>query len=304
MKQRMMIILSMGLALSFALAQGDGAPQQSASFEVAAGPGGDLSGTLFLGDYGDDLTVAVLALDGTGARDTHPAHLHTGDCASGGGVEVPLADVEGATGLSVTVLRTPFDELLAQDYHVNAHRSSQEMNVIVACGEVGEGAAQADAADAGGADAGAEQAAADAGGAEADGAAADAEQDAAAQGEQGGLRTASFQLFALQGSGISGTLNVAERVEGGSQFVVTLRGIQSGDTYLPVLFRGDCGPDRERVTALPPVGSLANDPYSSISNVEISVDEAAEGDYFLYVFEGEEEERPLACGEVGAGANR
>jgi hypothetical protein len=122
--------------------------------------------------------------------------------------------------------------------------------------------------------------------------------------EQGTIRTASYQLFALEGRGVNGALNVSQRVEGGSQFVVTLTGIEAGSHYLPVLFEGDCGPDRVRVAALPTVGSIANEPFSSISNVSLEFEEVAEGDYFLYIYGEDESGPPLACGEVGEGANR
>ncbi|MEX2541890.1 MAG: hypothetical protein WD314_08775 [Trueperaceae bacterium] len=135
--------------------------------------------------------------------------------------------------------------------------------------------------------------------------------DGAAPGEQTSLRSESYQLFSLEGSGTTGTLNVTERIEEGTQLVVTLVGIETGDLYLPVLHRGDCGPDRERVFALPPVGSIPDDPFSSISNSSVTFDEISQGDFFLYIFHGgedgsgaEQESDPIACGEVGEGANR
>jgi hypothetical protein len=117
-------------------------------------------------------------------------------------------------------------------------------------------------------------------------------------------RSTSYQLFAIDGSGVTGTLNVTERAEGGTLFVVTIVGISPGEFYLPVLFRGDCGPDRERVVELPPVGSIPEDSFASLSHVSLSFSEVDGGDYFLYIYRGEEERTPLACGEVGLGANR
>lgn len=119
-----------------------------------------------------------------------------------------------------------------------------------------------------------------------------------------GLRSESYQLFAIEGSGVTGTLNVTEQVEGGTTFVVTAVGISPGTVYQPVLFGGDCGPDRERVAELPPIGSIPEDPFASISRVSLSFDEVAEGDYFLYLYPEAGEGEPLACGEVGLGANR
>lgn len=269
---------SLALAGSFVFAQDAVTPQRSVSYDVGPASDSGLSGTLFIGEYAEDLSVVVLALRGTSANDVHPSHLHAGDCGSGGGVEIPLSDVAGSSGLGVTVVRVPYDELLAQDYHVNAHRAAADMGTIVACGEVGAAVAQAGAGDAAAA--------------------------AAGQEAQMGLRSESYQLFAIEGSGVSGTLNVTEQVGGGTTFVVTAVGISPGETYLPVLFAGDCGPDRERLADLAPIGSIPEDPFASISQVSLSFDEVAEGDLFLYLYPEDGEGSPLACGEVGVGANR
>lgn len=302
MNHRLLVGLLLALSFSLAVAQVNAGPERSVIHPVGAASGSDLSGSLFIGDFGES-SVVVFTLTGTSAEDVHPSHLHVGDCGSGGGVEVPLADVDGSSGLGVTLVQVPFDELTSQDLHVNAHNSADDMGTIVACGEVGAGAeagvgSQADASttvDVKVSAKPAPEAAAEPVGAR-DAKNAGAEQDA--------LRTESYQLFALQGSGVTGTLNVTQRVQGGTQFVVTLVGIEEGSSYQPVLFAGDCGPDRERVTALPAVGAMPNDPYTSISNVSLSFDEVADGDYFLYIYQGDEQSDPLACGEVGAGANR
>ena len=279
--------------ISAALAQEVSLPQRSTSFEVAPVGDSGLSGKLYVGEYAEDLSVVVLELDGTSAGDAHPSHLHTGDCGSGGGVEIPLADVAGDTGLGVTMIHLPFDELLAQDFHVNAHLSAGQMGTIVACGEVG-GDARTAAAGAPAGDAGSE--------APAD--ATQAQTSAAEQEAQTGLRSESYQLFAIQSSGVSGTLNVTEEVGGGTTFVVTGVGINPGAIYQPVLFAGDCGPDRERIAELAPIGGIPEDPFASISEVSMSFEEVAQGDYFLYIYPEGGQGEPLACGEVGVGANR
>lgn len=124
------------------------------------------------------------------------------------------------------------------------------------------------------------------------------------QQAQMGLRSESYQLFAIEESGVSGTLNVTEKVGGGTTFVITAIGINPGLIYQPVLFAGDCGPDRERVAELSPVGTIPEDPFASISEVSLSFEQVAEGDYFLYLYPEGGEGDPLACGEVGLGANR
>ncbi len=119
-----------------------------------------------------------------------------------------------------------------------------------------------------------------------------------------GLQTASYYLAPVGASGVSGNLQVTERVDGGSTFIVTLQGIEPGRRYALTLLEGDCGPDRVRVRDLKPVGSLPDDPYASLTEANLSFADLAEGDYFLYVYAGATDDTPVAaCGEVGVGAN-
>src|SRR5690625_7249855 len=83
----------------------------------------------------------------------------------------------------------------------------------------------------------------------------------AQESSSGSLRTESYGIFPVEASGVSGNLNVVERVDGGVELVVTLVGIQEGSHYLPAIFEGTCGPDRERLLTLPPVGSMQGDPF-------------------------------------------
>ncbi len=119
-----------------------------------------------------------------------------------------------------------------------------------------------------------------------------------------GLETASYYLAPVEASGVSGNLQVTERVGGGSSFVVTLQGIEPGQRYALSLFEGDCGPDRARVRDLNPVGSFPDDPYASLTQTALDFADLTESDYFLYVYAGATDDTPLAaCGEVGVGAN-
>ena len=119
-----------------------------------------------------------------------------------------------------------------------------------------------------------------------------------------GLQTASYYLAPVGASGVSGNLQVTERVDGGSTFIVTLQGIEPGRRYALTLLEGDCGPDRVRVRDLKPVGSLPDDPYASLTEANLAFADVAEGDYFLYVYAGPAGDTAVAaCGEVGVGAN-
>lgn len=117
-------------------------------------------------------------------------------------------------------------------------------------------------------------------------------------------QTVSYYLAPVEGSGVSGYLQVTEEVSGGSKLVVTLQGVREGQRYALALFEGDCGPDRELVAELEPVPNIEGDPYSSLSESEMPFAAFAEGDYFLYVYGGETLDGDIvACGEVGQGAN-
>lgn len=121
------------------------------------------------------------------------------------------------------------------------------------------------------------------------------------------VSTASYPLFPVDDSGVTGQLQIVERMEGGTHLILTLVGIQEGSTYPAALYVGSCGPDRPIYLELQPV----TDPYVGITASEFSFVDLTEGDYFVYVFDGETIDRPetegldvpaVACGEVGVGA--
>ncbi|MCA9837152.1 MAG: hypothetical protein KC422_09555 [Trueperaceae bacterium] len=112
--------------------------------------------------------------------------------------------------------------------------------------------------------------------------------------------TASYYLAPVEASGIDGTMQVTEQIDMGSRIVVSLSGIDTGQNYDLELYEGNCGPDRVLVTELEPVGEFSNDPYVSLNDTELDFTQLTEGDYFLYVLQ---DNKILACGEVGLGAN-
>lgn len=137
---------------------------------------------------------------------------------------------------------------------------------------------------------------------------------AAAQVPSAFPQTASYGLFPIEGSGVSGYVQMTEEM-GHTRVTVTLSNIQRGSEYLPVLFEGTCGPDREMITALAPVGNFTNDPFVSLDEIELSVDQIERSEYFMYIFTGSEMpaenergfleiDRAVACGQIGLGANR
>ncbi len=127
-------------------------------------------------------------------------------------------------------------------------------------------------------------------------------------------QTASYGVFPINNSGVSGYVQMTEEM-GHTRVAVTLSNITRGSQYLPVLFEGTCGPDREMVVALNPVGSFVNDPYVSLDEIELSVNQIQQNQYFMYIFAGSELpplnengnvsiDSAVACGQIGLGANR
>jgi hypothetical protein len=84
------------------------------------------------------------------AEEAHPAHIHTGTCAELGEVVVPLLDVtvpadavrEGAetahpVKISQTHVDMPLQEIIDGGHAINIHQSAEEIDVYIACGDVG-----------------------------------------------------------------------------------------------------------------------------------------------------------------------
>jgi hypothetical protein len=124
------------------------------------------------------------------------------------------------------------------------------------------------------------------------------------------LPTASYPLFPVDDSGVTGQLQIVQQETGGTLLILTMLGLEEGRTYPAALYVGSCGPDRPVHLELEPVGR-ENDPFVGITESEFTFDELTQGEYFVYVFDGDTIDRPetegldvpaLACGEVGLGA--
>lgn len=101
--------------------------------------------------------ASAAAQEAEAGTEPHPAHIHDGSCEELGDVAYPLEDV-GGEALSGTPGATPasaeeglpgdviaksrttvdasLDDLLAGDYAVNVHKSAEEVDVYIACGNV------------------------------------------------------------------------------------------------------------------------------------------------------------------------
>lgn len=78
-----------------------------------------------------------------------PAHIHTGTCDAVGEVVAPLADLVSPTGdalgqatavtaeTSFTSVPLTLDQILAAEHVVNVHLAADDIDVYIACGEIG-----------------------------------------------------------------------------------------------------------------------------------------------------------------------
>ena len=83
-------------------------------------------------------TGVSLTISGATSGARHPWHIHRGTCGSGGSIvgdagDYPVLQVRSDGVASATA---DLDVALSEDgqYHVNVHRSPQDMGTIVACG--------------------------------------------------------------------------------------------------------------------------------------------------------------------------
>ena len=83
----------------------------------------------------DGSTLVELDLAGAPEGIVQPAHIHTGSCANIGGVVYPLTFP--MNGVSETTLNVSLDALLAQlPLAPHVHKSPEEANIYVACGDL------------------------------------------------------------------------------------------------------------------------------------------------------------------------
>jgi plastocyanin len=90
--------------------------------------------------------------------ETHPAHIHSGSCATLGDVVYPLNDVGGPmmdangtpmagmemgassaipTDVSITTVQADLNTLLGSAYAINVHESAENIGNYIACGDIG-----------------------------------------------------------------------------------------------------------------------------------------------------------------------
>ena len=110
------------------------------SLNATGAAGTDVFGTAAFKELSPTQSEVVIELENTSAGELFPAHIHAGNVGDSGAIKYLLESVDGATGKSTTTLDVPYRELLEYDGYINIHLSAEQMDVIVANGEVGAGA--------------------------------------------------------------------------------------------------------------------------------------------------------------------
>lgn len=91
-------------------------------------------------DVRDGQTQAMASVSGAPAGGAHPWHIHFGTCGSGGGIvgaagAYPMLEIgdDGSASANATI-----DVALDsnQSYYVNVHASADDLETIVACGDL------------------------------------------------------------------------------------------------------------------------------------------------------------------------
>jgi hypothetical protein len=103
-------------------------------FALTAQNGSGESGAVVLTPLGSKTRVEI-ALGGSPAGTSQPAHVHLGPCSKlTPKPSYGLASV--VDGYSVTTLDVPIDTLLGGTFAVNVHKSGPEAAIYVSCGDL------------------------------------------------------------------------------------------------------------------------------------------------------------------------
>lgn len=117
------------------------------TYDLASVSNPAISGTVEFSENSDNTTTIKIMLTGTSSGGNHPAHIHFNTAAEGGGIAVDLANVDGATGESETIVSqlndgtaVTYDDLIDYDGYVNVHLSSGDLATLIAQGDIGQNA--------------------------------------------------------------------------------------------------------------------------------------------------------------------
>ena len=129
----LLIVLVLGLAAGCGGDDGESAGGNSVTVDLAELNGSGESGTATL-TAEDQQTRVVLELSNP-ASDSQPAHIHKGTCANlDPAPAFGLPNVE--SGMSEATVDVTLDALESGEYAINVHKSNDEVDVYVACGDI------------------------------------------------------------------------------------------------------------------------------------------------------------------------
>ena len=114
------------------VALASGASAQEKKVELKAQNNSNESGTATLTPSGDSTKVV---LDVKGGEGSQPTHIHKGSCDKlDPKPAFPLSPV--VNGKSETTVKASMKELTSGEYAINGHKSDQDLNTYVFCGDI------------------------------------------------------------------------------------------------------------------------------------------------------------------------
>lgn len=134
--------------LSTLIAEGDIGRNEltstSKTYTLSAVTNSAISGTAKFTKRVSGETLVSIALTGTTAGVSSPAHIHLNSAAQGGPIAIDLTAVNGATGKSETSVSKlnsgvaiTYDELLTFNGYINVHQSATSLATLIAQGNIG-----------------------------------------------------------------------------------------------------------------------------------------------------------------------
>jgi len=108
----------------------------------------EVSGKVTFKKIDDATTEVTLQLNGS-STDIHVGHIHLNNALQGGPIAITLKDIECDCENSVTLVTKldngtaiSYEELINFDGYVDIHQSEDELDVIIALGNIGKNASK------------------------------------------------------------------------------------------------------------------------------------------------------------------
>ena len=124
------------LVLSACGGGGGGGAIKTMEIEMMEQNGSGQNGTAEITASGDGTNITISTIvPADGTFPSQPAHVHKGACDKLDPKPAhPLPNLED--GISATTLDVSYDELTKGGYVINVHKSEEEADVYVSCGEI------------------------------------------------------------------------------------------------------------------------------------------------------------------------